>query len=611
LNSIWNKNIVQFCIRFPDLAKKLSVTPESPEPEASSIPWIPSQAKNGELTGVENTIQLHSRYNPSHEAEELVKSIHTLYTEYGFFLGCGLGYGPRAYAQLFPDDSIIIIEPDPQYFFAALACIDWTTFFMHKKCILFIAAEPNDVSSFILHTCKIDFYVLFAINSHMLHAAQYFETIKSSIKKNEAKEKINTATLERFSTLWLKNSCRNLFYTSKLRGINDYYQLCPKNLPVLILAAGPSLNEILPHLTALKKRTLIICVDTALRACLRAGIEPDFIILVDPQYYAARHIQGLTSTSSVLIAESAVYPSVLRFPCKEIVLCSSLFPLGSYFEKRTFARGALSAGGSVATSAWDFARFMGAHNIFFSGLDLGYPAGQTHIKGSTFEETMHTTSTRIKTVEYGETAVICSTPLSEATDYEGKKIKTDERMKLFAWWFETHVTNEPDVRTWSLSSHSVAIPGIQYIPPAAIFNTPEQDSARTAFFNTSSKKETLPDTALFEQAYQELTDGLKSLQKITRRGKEIAQKALSGVHAGYYDAIRQLTAVDTEIAASEVKSVAALVFPTDAVLSRLFETENMPQDNAAALIYRSYIIYRELDHAIERYQICLKNSRIG
>ena len=98
------------------------------------------------------------------------------------------------------------------------------------------------------------------------------------------------------------------------------------------------------NLAEIKKRCLLICVDTALRACLRVGVQPDFIVLVDPQYWNIRHLDNCAAPDSVLITELAAYPAVFRFRCREIVLCSSLYPVGAYFERICGTKGALGAG---------------------------------------------------------------------------------------------------------------------------------------------------------------------------------------------------------------------------------------------------------------------------
>ena len=47
-------------------------------------------------------------------------------------------------------------------------------------------------------------------------------------------------------------------------------------LPAIVLAAGPSLDDIAESLPALAERCVVVCVDTALRSALRYGVTPDF-----------------------------------------------------------------------------------------------------------------------------------------------------------------------------------------------------------------------------------------------------------------------------------------------------------------------------------------------
>ena len=218
-----------------------------------------------------------------------------------------------------------------------------------------------------------------------MHAQQYFSALQELIERNKQKKEINDNTLEQFGKLWLKNSIKNARFIDKLNTIQCIKNFCSGE-NAFILAAGPTLSEVLPYLKQIQEKSVLICVDTALRSCLSAGVEPDFIILVDPQYWNARHIEGLRALKSTLITEIAAYPSVFRFECRQILLCSSLYPFGRYIEKYRGEYGKLSAGGSVATTAWDFAQWLGCTQIFFAGLDLSYPDKKTHVKGSTFEE---------------------------------------------------------------------------------------------------------------------------------------------------------------------------------------------------------------------------------
>ncbi|MCH5288797.1 MAG: DUF115 domain-containing protein [Treponema sp.] len=603
MNSIWNKNIALFCERFPALAQVHGMTAQSPEP--ADIPGLEIvAAKNGLPSAREQGKWWHSQYDPAREAEQTVAGAKKDCVYACAFFSCGLGYAPLAYAKRFPRDALIIIEPNAAYFFYALRYVDWSPVFAARNVVLALQADTDEVVSLIERAGGFAHTAIVANNNHLLHAADYYASLVAAIDRAKQKSQVNTNTLERFSALWMRNSCRNLRYLGELDGVARYEQTCPRGLGALVLAAGPTLADVLPHLAALKERLLVICTDTALRACLRAGVEPDFIVLVDPQYHAARHIAGLASPSSVLITESAAYPPVFRFPCKEIVLCASLFPLGQYMERRIGGKGALAAGGSVSTTAWDFARLCGAQDIYVAGLDLGYPGLQTHIRGSTAEERICTVATRIKPVETRGIASLFGANMRTARDYDGNPLLTDDRMQLFGWWFERRATEYPQVRTYSLSARSLAIPHVSVADARALLQLPEQSAARAQFFAASARP--VPkDAAAFAQVYDELASGFDALYRLAKKGIALADKALGDRrNSGAY--LHELERIDADILRSDCKDVAALVFPTERQLNDMFAAAGLSADSVVASFQRSKIIYQTLQKGIGEYRKYLR-----
>lgn len=605
MNSIWNDNIALFCGRFPALAQAHGITPQSAEP--AGIPSVEFlAAKNGQMTAREDGRWWHSQYDPGREADQAVANAKKSGGYACAFFSCGLGYAPVAYARQFPHDTIIIVEPDAAYFFAALRQVDWSPVFSAPNVVIALQAAADDVVALIERAGGFAHTAIVANNNHLRHAADYYAGLVSAIDRAKQKSQVNTNTLEKFSVLWMRNSCRNLHYLGELDGVARYERTCPPSLGALVLAAGPTLADVLPYLAELKKRLLVICTDTALRACLRAGVEPDFIVLVDPQYYAARHIAGLSSPSSVLITESAAYPPVFRFPCKEIVLCSSLFPLGAYFERQLGGKGALAAGGSVSTTAWDFARLCGATDIYVAGLDLGYPGLQTHIRGSTAEERICTVATRVAPVETRALASLFGANMTMARDYDGNPLLTDERMQLFGWWFEQRARSCPQVRTFSLSARSLAVPTISVADVRTVLRLPEQSAARAQFFSAAARSAP-GDMVAFTRVYDGLAAGFDALSRLAEKGIAVADQALDDRrNCGAY--LRELERIDADILHAECKDVAALVFPTERRLNEIFAAAGLSSDPVIASFQRSKIIYQLLQKSIGDYRQCLRNA---
>ena len=571
-----------------------------------------SFSKSGALTASQNGLPLHSAYNPIAEAERTAATIKDSDKEILVFAGIGLGYLPIAAARIPGSErkTFAILEPSAPRFFAALASLDFKELFKIPKLFFAIGADVEQAAALVQCAGGFEKAQVFSQKSQTVHAQEWFDAFFKRGQQHKEKAQVNANTLEKFGRLWLKNGARNLPLMQKLPGASSFFGEArfdkDKALPCVLLAAGPTLQDVLPHLREVQERAVTVAVDTALRACLKAGVQPDFVFLTDPQYWAWRHLAGLSSPQSVLVAESAAYPSAFRFGCKKIALMSSLFPLGKYFEQRLGAKGKLASGGSVATSAWDFARAIGAKEIYAAGLDLGYPNKQTHIKGSAFEEAAHNFSTRLNPAELQSARLLFSAKNQKGLDYEGDSIITDERMKLFAWWFENAISSSPDTKTYSFSKKGLAIKGVDFFPLQEFLKKPSVANEKAAFFERAERSadKSLYDKDKFDETLLELKNGLKTIDSLSKRGIALANDILCG-DSRAAARIGELDKIDKGILQSEAKNVAALVFPSQRRLERLFASQTLPQNPLQANAAKSKIIYSELAKSIEEFlKIC-------
>lgn len=504
MNSIWNNNLAAFKKRFPQLAQIINAPADGVDPAKI---WELICAKSGEITAVENGIRLHSAYNPVREANTAVSQNEVSEKSATVFYGFGLGYHVIEWAKRYTNRKLILIEPDAYYFLASLSVLDWSSVFKLENLIIAVGCPPESVlqlledgSTVNVENSGVSDAYYFDIPAFQNHAKPYFDAVKSLIKRNQRKNEINAATLKKFGKLWCRNSKKNLpqlLYCSPINVLeNKAYDFVKKTpLPFFIVGAGPSLEKVLPIIAEIKKRTIIVCVETALRALLRAGVQPDFIILTDPQFWAYRHIAGLMAPDSVLISEVSAYPSVFRFLCKKIMLCGSQFPIGQWFENKfNLNIGDLGTGGSVASAAWNFAHYCGADTIYTAGLDFSFPGKQTHIKGSSAEQTYHTVSNRLSTIDKFTAATIFSANAIMAKDYNGNPVITDSRMKMFSWWFEARLAACPQTKTYTICPEGLQTPGITPSTVEEILKLPEITDQKKEFIQLCMTCESVLDT---------------------------------------------------------------------------------------------------------------------
>ena len=477
MNSIWNKNIQLFKSRFPaladlyhDIIEEISV--HGDEKGIFSF-WTILSAKNGSLTAQIDHMLLHSSYNPEREAQSAAAQLTAKQKETVIFMGAGLGWQFCAMARLMvksvvpcPVKKLVLVEPDPIHFFGALYYIDWSDVFAVEQLVIAIGCPENSLmgllegNSINTGSTGVSAAYVYVVPSFIQHARPYFDSVITLIERNRSKNDINAATYKKFEKLWIRNSMKNLTHIGECGTINGLVKAAAP-CDFILVAAGPTLEALLPKIKEWAAHTVSVCVETALHALLKIGVQPDFIVITDPQYYAYRHIAGLAAPESILVCPLSVHPAVFRFKCRQIVLCSEMFPVSSYFESKLGEFGDLGAGGSVASSAWNLCRLLGAKNIYLAGLDLSYPQGQTHIKGSSAEQTFLAGSSRLATMQHKNSAYRFGSNPEYATNYDGEPVLTDARMKMFAWWFESRFAACPEVKTWTLSSKSMKIPGVE------------------------------------------------------------------------------------------------------------------------------------------------------
>jgi hypothetical protein len=320
-----------------------------------------------------------------------------------------------------------------------------------------------------------------------------------------------------------------------------------------------------------------VAVDTSLRFLLRGGIDPDFAVVVDPQYWNARHLDRAPARRTCLIAESAVYPPVLRHPFARAFLCGSLFPLGRFIEDRLDPKGALGAGGSVATTAWDFARVLGASSVWIAGLDLAFPDLKTHFKGALFEERALAESRRLNPAETWSVRALRDGRPFHAPSAAGGRVLTDRRLSLYAAWFENRFRQYPGLPNYRLSPEGIALSGLIPSSPEELLALPvrrrEIDRTLEEAFSRIAQDFYRPEAIKareerYRAALESLLGGLRTILTLAEDAARAAEGAGGPVPLNTEQLLKKLDGVNHAIETSEIKDVAGFLFPPTADLEK-------------------------------------------
>ena len=547
-------------------------------------------------------------------AESLGRNNVSLGKEQGpiIILGFGLGYIAEAAAEAAPERPVIIIEKRREILKLALRLRDLGTFLAGKKIIFVLGKNIDQITAALSLFDKKEGRPFIIRNRALTRFDEdWYNRAENTINTWTSRNDINRATLKRFGRRWVLNLSKNLKSIRDLSGISRLGGLLEgTGIPVFLAAAGPTLDRIGPMIKEISRRCIVIAVDTSLRFLLGKGIEPDFAVSLDPQYWNFRHLDRTKAPNTFLVAESAVYPPCLRHPFRGIFLCGSLFPLGRFIEERVDPKGEVGTGGSVSTAAWDFARILGTDFVWIAGLDLSFPDLKTHFHGALFEEKSHAESFRLMPAETWSVKALRDGNPIRARNSAGGMVLSDQRLSLYAAWFENRFSMFPHIRNLSLSSDGLAIKGLEIGQEEELLDLPDRREEINSILEKvflSVQDEFLKGPSAMERelnyqnAVKTLLEGLMEIKNTAEEAGNLAHTWIKKIKYRQYSpgeekkVLEKLDHANQVINSSKVKEVAGFLFPD------ITEPEEKPQSEKTnpLLLHLefSHYFYRALSEA--------------
>jgi hypothetical protein len=635
--SYWEQNLALLRTRYPPLADMLETVSDS----STNDSIVVEQTPTGDPTLVYRDkpdspgVLVHSRRDPAREGRRAAEAaLSTPENTAIILLGFGLGYTAQALAA--SGRTLIIVERRMELFRLALEQRNLETLIAPGKAVFVIGGEGVGGVMALLEQSplmegqltreKVHIVKNRALMTLTAEDEAWYTEAERTIDTWFSKDEINAATLRRFGKRWTRNLAANLEGILRFPGVGFLENaFANTGIPVFLAAAGPSLGVVAPFLTEIRRRCAVIAVDTSLRFLTSHGIDADFVVSVDPQYWNVRHLHRASSPNTALIAESAVYPSLLKpflqddpkdgfkenfkEDFKRVLFCQSLFPLGRFIEDRTDPKGALGAGGSVATTAWDFARLLAPQAIWITGLDLAFPGRLTHYKGALFEEIAHAASRRFCPAETSSVQALESGAPFAAKAANNGKVLTDRRLSLYAAWFENRFSCS-GLANYSLSDGGLAIKGLTTasveqllaLPPCrdkvdAILDGVYCRIAGDFYGNEAEQAR----TERYTGAVKSLVQGL---EQIRDNAVEAANLIKAANNAKTDKMLKKLDKINAAIAESAVKEAAGFLFPPTAELEKkLAETDPLKRHLEFSLLF-----YQSLAESAEFTLLFLKKT---
>ncbi|NHL29574.1 motility associated factor glycosyltransferase family protein, partial [Clostridium botulinum] len=230
---------------------------------------------------------------------------------------------------------------------------------------------------------------------------------------------------------FMRNSLQNLKVIKESSPLNSYIE-CNKNVPAIIVSAGPSLDKNIKDMVKNKDRLekcFVIASNRTFTTLIKNGIKPDLVVSIDPSDVMYEMMkESLNEDAPLLYYEYSNRYLVNEYKGEKIYI-SNIF---SRIIEEMHKFGGLSQGGSVAHTCLAMATLLGCNPIILVGQDLAYTYNKHHSDKATFNSV---------------DKVINSNWANEIVDdVYGKKVRTTTTLKVFKNSMEHHIKQYKDLK---------------------------------------------------------------------------------------------------------------------------------------------------------------------
>lgn len=321
-------------------------------------------------------VRLGSAYDPCYEAKIWLQAQADIHVDNILLFGLGNGAIARTIlAQKDRNSKVLIYEPSAQLFLYALQYIDMRDFFLTPGVRVIVEGLNEDMYSGVME----EMLTLDNYDSKAFVVAPKMEEFFLSSRKSFVERYLdgvgrmmsNRNTIRRFLHLSPFNQLHNLQYVEQYTTVPLLSYVWEKDVPIIVIGAGPSLEEEIDTLRNAGDSAFLFAVDSALPYLLREGVVPDAYICIEADKPLLFFEDERTKQIPLFCKVDTTHKLLDQHHGYKIFGRDEGF-VSKFYQRYRIPESYYRYGGNGATSFFAVCKELGAKNVILIGQDMTY-----------------------------------------------------------------------------------------------------------------------------------------------------------------------------------------------------------------------------------------------
>ena len=368
------------------------------------------------------------------------------------------GFGDGSHVRLFMQESsagtnFLVAEKDPALLRETFARYDCSDILLNERFMLGVGEANDEFFKDIQGAAITGVNDINSIIFSPLHSVDegYYDNVRNELLRQYMVVRPLMEVNVRTATDIQENTFRNLAHLAHAPDIGEMEGEF-KDIPFILVGAGPSLDESIDFLKQVQDKAIIITSNSPYRKLINNGIRPHMVVTADPLSPTLAGFENISLEGVPLACPFSAYPEIVKRFSGRIMTWCTFNPIVDILKDRTGRKPGTNIleKGTVSACVLDISRLLGSRKVLLVGQDMAIrDDGRYYSDDTSYSDSgAHYASTEKGHRLPGNTQ---------------EKVIVEGRLFVYLKTFEQFISENQNVEYRNLARTGVKINGAPYI----------------------------------------------------------------------------------------------------------------------------------------------------